>query len=77
MSVSRCWRYSMRSATVHILILCWARTRQIRDAGHRPVFIHDLDERPHRLEPGQAQQVNRALRLPRGTSTPPSRAIAG
>ena len=42
-----------------------AELDEVRDAGHRPVVVHDLADDAGRREPGEAREVDGRLRLAR------------
>ena len=47
----------------HLQAVALAVRRQVVDAGHRPVVVHDLADDARGIEPGQAREIDRRLGL--------------
>ena len=61
----------------HLQVVALAERREIRDAGHRPVVVHDLADDAGGIEAREPREVDGRLGLARALSTPPGFARSG
>ncbi len=67
-------RWAIRAAIERILSPCSpGHPLQLRQPGHRPVFVQDLAEHAGRIEPGEDRQIDRRLGVSRPAQHAPLR----